>query len=253
MNMQKYNKGYVDIHAHLLPVQDGPESYEEALDALRLAADSGIASMILTPHYYANDIRYEKAAILKAYYQLQQLIVRAQIPIKIYLGNELNIDRNVIASLKHQKAMTLANTRYILAEYPFNQVPCNYTGIIYELMSQGYKPIIAHPERNAYIHSGDDTILELKNMGCLIQINAASLLGDYGSSAMKYAQKLLKEGLVDFIASDAHSYVKRPPDVIHRCLRKLQMLSQDYMDSLLSGMAQKTIFMENNRLIKEMN
>lgn len=254
MSKQSYiTKGYVDIHAHLLPVQDGPESQEEALNALRLASDTGIEHMVLTPHYFSNDRSYKKAVVERAYERLRQEVERAQIPIKIYLGNELSIDQNVIASLRNQQAMTLADSEYVLAEYPFYQVPCNYGSIVYELMSQGYRPIIAHPERNAFIQSGYESLVELKSLGCLIQINAASLLGDYGGLAKKYAQRILGEGLADFIASDAHSYVQRPPDVISHCLKKLHKLSDGYVESLLRIRAQETILSENNRLSQEID
>jgi len=247
MSKKYIMQGLVDIHAHLLPVQDGPESYQEALDALQSAADAGIKRMILTPHYFTNDRRYDKASIEEAFEKLQQHIEAARIPIKVYLGNELNIERSVIEALESKRAMTLAGTPYILAEYPFHQVPCDYTSVIYELMCHGYRPIIAHPERNAFIQSGYESLVELKSMGCLIQINAASLLGDYGGTTMKYAFKFLKEGLADFIASDAHSCQERPPDVLSRCMKKLPRLSQEYIESLFEGKAMETIFLENNR------
>lgn len=243
MQHKKALEGYIDIHAHLLPVQDGPKSMEEAIEAVKLAVESGIVQMILTPHYFSNDLRYRQEDIQRIFEEFKLKIAEADIPIKLHLGNELNIDQTVVESLQNGKALPLANSNFVLAEYPFYQVPCNYESVIYDLMNHGYIPIIAHPERNAFIGSQFEQISELKHMGCYIQMNAASYLGDYGPLAKKYAVKMISEGLVDFIASDAHSLVQRPPDVLMKMVEKVQkLIGYKALVEMLGYKVHKTLF-----------
>ena len=228
-------KSYIDIHSHLLPVQDGPSTMEEAISALNIASSSGIEKIIITPHFFSANDTYKQREIDEIFNKLKGIVDGLKISIKIYLGNELNIDEKVLECLAEGKARTLAGTDFILAEYPFYQVPCNYINILHELLDNGYTPIIAHPERNAFFIDHYEDIREMKAMGCKIQINAASLLGGYGTDAKKHAKRMLADGLVDFIASDSHSDIKGSPDVLHKAIIKAVKLAGDKISTIVSG------------------
>lgn len=224
---------FVDIHTHLLPIQDGPVDIGQAVRAIRIAEENKISKIILTPHYMSNDFSYRRSDVLHLFEILKEEILKRRIGIELYLGNECVIDDGIIDDIKEGKAFTLCGTRYVLCEYPFYQVPCDYLNIIYELIDSGYKPIIAHPERNLYIQTNIESLLELKNSGCLVQINAESLLGNYGSIVRMISIKMLKDQMVDFISSDAHNCMKRSPETLKKAFLKAEkLIDKDYLTDI---------------------
>lgn len=220
--MQHLLNGFTDIHSHLLPVQDGPEDMEQAIKALRIAEKSNITDVILTPHYYSGDTAYNQNYILTVFENLKAEIVRNNLKVRVYLGNECVVDEKLIDDLKAGKALTMNQTQYVLCEYPLYQVPCNYNNILYKLMDNGYKPIIAHPERNASFDKNYESLQTLRESGCMIQLNIGSVLGQYGSSSKRNAFRLLKDKVVDFMATDAHSHATRSPKSYSDAYRKLR-------------------------------
>ena len=73
----------------------------------------------------------------------------------------------------------------------------------FTLLQNNITPILAHPERYHSINTIKE-YKELKNKGFYLQLNALSLLGHYGPDVKQKAEKVLKEGLYDFVATDAH-------------------------------------------------
>jgi len=81
--------------------------------------------------------------------------------------------------------------------------PLQLKEFIFSLTTQGYKPILAHPERYQYmtLEKADD----LRNRGVLLQINLLSLAGYYGPPMQKLAEKLIDHGWVDILGTDCHN------------------------------------------------
>lgn len=234
--MQQLPTGFIDIHSHLLPVQDGPKDMGQAIRALRIAEENNITDMILTPHYYSGDREYDQRYILDTFENLKTEIERNGLKIRVYLGNECVVDEKLMEDLETGKAFTLNNTEYVLCEYPLYQVPCNYNSIIYRLMDKGYKPVIAHPERNAYIEKNHESILEIKQNGCKLQINAGSILGQYGRLSKKNAYKLFVGEIIDYIASDAHNYNSNALGKYKKINKKMhKRVSTDYIRGLFTS------------------
>jgi len=231
--MIDFKSGFIDIHSHLLPMQDGPKSASQAIKAIRIAEKNNISDMIFTPHYYSFDKTYEQNHITQVFQTIKEEIKRNKIELNVYLGNECAVDEKIIEDIKSGRAFTLNNTKYVLCEYPFYLIPCNFSSILYELLESGYKPIIAHPERNIYIESNYSLIQELKRNGCQIQINAISILGGYGSLCKKYSIKMLKDEIVDYIASDSHSEINRTPESLNMAFRQLRRwIDEEYLLNL---------------------
>ena len=220
--MKHQPTGLIDIHSHLLPVQDGPKDMGQTIQALKIAEENNITDMILTPHYYSGDKSYDQKLILDTFDNLKTEICKSNLRIRLYLGNECVVDEKLIDDLQAGKAFTLNNTKYVLCEYPFYQVQCNYQSNLYKLLDKGFKPIIAHPERNAFIERNYESILELAENGCLIQCNAGSFFKKYGRSGKKYAVTMLKEKIVNFFATDSHSHKNRSPEVYKKLHMKLK-------------------------------
>lgn len=213
--------GFTDIHTHLFPVQDGPKNMEQAIRAVRIAAKNNITNMILTPHFNSCDRSYDQQGIMTAYQALRKEIILNKIWMNVHIGNEISVDENTVECVRTGRAMTLGDSDYVLCEYPLYQVPFYYQNILYDLLEKGYHPVIAHPERNSDIDMNYKSLVALRDNGCLIQINAGSILGKYGSKAKKYVIMLLKEKAVDFVASDAHSDKHRSPVVLMRAFQRL--------------------------------
>lgn len=231
--MIDFKTGFIDIHSHLLPIQDGPKDALNAIRAIRVAEENNITDMIFTPHYYSGDITYNQKQVMQAFQIIKEEITSNGIKTKVYLGNECVVDEKIIEDLKNGRALTLNNTRYVLCEYPFFQVPCNFSNILYELLDNGYKPIIAHPERNTYIKNNYNVIKELKENGCLIQINAGSILGKYGRLPKKYSIKMMKDEIADYIASDTHSEISRSPDAMKKAFKQAgKWVNNEYLLNL---------------------
>jgi len=230
-----FENNFIDIHTHLLPIQDGPADIEEAVRTVRIAKENGISEIVLTPHYMPGDRSYSSSDVYSLFKELDEETQKRGLRVKLYLGNECVIAKGIVEDIKEGRAFTLGGTRYVLCEYPFYQVPFDFMNILYELMDIGYKPIIAHPERNFYIRSDIENLLELKNNGCLIQLNAESLLGAYGNTIKKFSEKLLKDQVVDFIASDAHNCMRRSPATLKKAYIKAEkLIRKDYLAELIN-------------------
>ena len=197
---------FKDIHCHLLPgIDDGSNSIEESIEILRRAEKEGVSEIVLTPHYIENT-RYNCNNKNKQdlFEKLKETMEQSGINIKLYLGNENYMSMNFIELLENNEIMSINNSRYLLLEFPLNQIYKNSKECLYELVTKGYVPILAHPERYRDFQNNPDLVEEYTRMGILLQGNYKSLLGKYGSKAKKTLKILLKKDLITFLGSDIH-------------------------------------------------
>ena len=191
----------IDIHSHVLPmVDDGSSCKENSLEMLRECVSQGITDIFLTPHH-RKPYLHRTSNIEKVFNSFKEEVEQEKLPINLYLGQEIRVQDNLKELLSEQKVLTMNNTKYVLLEFDFN-VEQEISEVVYELSRNGYKPIVAHVERYSYVDL--DTVFEIKNSGGLIQVNAASLFGLFGLGKAKFVDKLFKNCLVDFVASDIH-------------------------------------------------
>ena len=196
----------IDIHCHLMPgVDDGSKDLDESLAMFENAYTSGVTSMILTPHYIkGTKYNYKNSAKQKIVEILREALRRMDIDIEVYFGNEAYIDDELPELIKSGEISTLAGSRYLLVELPVNAENKNAGNIFFRLKSNGITPIIAHPERYAYIQQHPEKVREYLKIGCLLQSNYMSLFGKYGKKAKKTLKTLLKSGYISFLCSDIH-------------------------------------------------
>ena len=197
---------FKDLHCHLLPgIDDGSSSIEESIETLRRAEKEGVSEIVLTPHYIENT-RYNcnNKNKLELFKKLKKEMSKKDINIKLYLGNENYMSMNFIELLENNEIMTINNSRYLLLEFPLNQIYKNSKECLYELVTKGYVPILAHPERYRDFQKNPSLVEEYTRMGVLLQGNYKSLLGKYGSKAKKTLKILLKKDLITFLGSDMH-------------------------------------------------
>ena len=191
----------IDFHSHILPnVDDGSRSYEESVNLLKEAKNYGFDKVISTSHYA---LELYETPEYKRKELLDDLSSEENVP-KLYLGSEIFISYNMIDFLKEFKASTINNTNYILIELPLKHNFRNYRDIIMQLQDDGYKVILAHPERYSIIQSNYKLLHELRDIGVIFQSNYGSILGLYGFSAKITFKKMLKEGIIDMLGTDVH-------------------------------------------------
>lgn len=196
----------IDIHSHLLfGVDDGSRTLEESVHVIKKLSEVGYTDIILTPHYI-NDSTYvstreENLDVLK---RLKVGLIRNNVDVNLYLGNEIYIDSEIANLLKNNIISSLNDTKYLLIELPMSGENEIYYDIFLDLINMGYKVILAHPERYISFQKDFNKIYELKELGVLLQSNIGSVLGDYGRGAKKTIKRLLKENLITFMGTDIH-------------------------------------------------
>jgi protein-tyrosine phosphatase len=193
----------VDIHSHILPnVDDGSKSLDMTRNILQQYVQQGITKVICTPHQNRD---CHRAEVLKQGFQKLVEEVR-DIPIQLFLGAEIYYYSDILRDLKNGSLLTLNQTPYVLVEFSTSN-PTEIADIIYELKIAGYMPIVAHIERYFYLTKQD--YFAIKENGGLIQVNASAIEHKHFFKTVKY---LLKNDLVDFIASDCHNDSQRKVD-----------------------------------------
>ena len=210
----------VDIHTHVIPnVDDGSHSIEESLAMIKHEISIGVDTIYCTPHHIYH--RYEKSAeeIKSQFNLLKEVVEKENLPVKLLLGQEICYTHreDIIAMLKEGKLLTLNNTNRVLLEFSFTREPEDLLDIIYNFGVNGYEVIIAHVERYDWITY--DKVVDLRNEGALIQINSNSYLGMTTWKEKRFTKKLLKHNLVDFVASDTHSF---RPSTLDKSFNKIK-------------------------------
>ena len=194
----------VDVHSHLLPgIDDGAETLNESLDMARAFADLGYQTLIVTPHVMSHRYPNESEQIRQSVQTLNRALQAHGIDVEVRAAAEYYLDDDTMARVERGDILTLGEN-YLLFELPSGLRPPQLLEQIHEIKVAGYQPVLAHPERYAYFHADRAHYLRLKQAGVLFQLNAVSLGGFYGKAVKQAALHLVKQGLVDFVGSDAH-------------------------------------------------
>lgn len=202
----------IDLHAHILPgIDDGAKDMCMSAEMLEIAARDGITDMIVTPHFIHGDIDNTADKIKQQLVQLAAEAEHRNISVSLYPGSEVFICPEVPALLQEGKIQTLNDSRYVLIELPMAMVPEYTEDVLYEVRLLGYTPVIAHPERNMMMGRKPGILKELVEQGALAQVNATSITGLYGKRIERIAMKMIANGWVHFVCSDAHSCRGRAP------------------------------------------
>lgn len=227
----------VDIHCHILPgFDDGADNFEESLRMARIAAGGGTKAIIVTPHSNIPDSyqNYLDKSYVDTFKELKAKIKEQKIPIEIYPGHEIFATDDIIEPIKRKRLLTLCNSDYPLVEFGFRERSESVYQKLQILVAEGLTPIIAHPERYAFVFENGSAPLILKKMGCLLQVNKGSLKNKFGANAYDVSRALIKREVADFVASDAHSPYMRTPYLADAHEIICELHSEQYADLLLS-------------------
>lgn len=208
----------IDLHAHILPdLDDGAQTWDEALEMARLAVADGITTLVATPHLYrqravvSQEIN-AKETILEKISLFRRKLADAGIDLEILPGCDIPLCYEALQLLKEGRLLTINdNKRYLLLEMPDTAIPPATEEVCFQMVSRGITPIITHPERNFIFAEMPQKLSRLLDLGCLAQVTAQSLLGGFGRQVARFARQLLTQGKIRVMATDAHNTHRRPP------------------------------------------
>ena len=194
----------IDIHTHVLPfVDDGSDSFETSFLMLENSISQGITDVILTPHFCLGEYQTDKETLTSEFEKFKDKIAEKGLNVNVYLGQEIFIRKDYKSLFKEQKILTMNGTKFVLVEFDTRN-DFDIAETVYDLKRLEYEPIIAHVERYPYVDLS--VAEEIKSLGGYIQVNAESLVGKNKRAYFKRVKELIKNGLVDFVASDVHDF-----------------------------------------------
>ncbi len=200
-----FTNEFIDIHSHLLPgIDDGAKDIENSIQLIDKMSSYGINNFVTTPHVLGDVYPNSSELILeKAQEVRDELIKRGYTNIEFRAAAEYMMDEQFVERLANDDILVLKDN-YILVEMSYFNAPFNLFDILFEIQLKGYKPVLAHPERYNFYHKDFQMYYKLKKAGCVFQLNLLSLTEQYGKGVQKITNKLLEEGLYDFVGSDTH-------------------------------------------------
>lgn len=203
----------IDIHCHILPgLDDGPRDTMESIEMLRIAKEDGISHIFATPHIIKGLYDNVKETICST---IREIEMSSDNDLRILYGADIRITHDILERVNSGEFPTLNGSDYILIELPHFVLPPNTENIIFNLRRNGFVPIITHPERNFFLRSNQDELFKMREAGARYQLTAMSICGGFGKETRRFALHMIKIGLVDFVATDAHDSRHRPPILSH--------------------------------------
>ncbi len=199
----------VDLHSHLLPgIDDGARSWDESILLIEALKEIGFTHAITTPHIRPDHYPNTPEVILAQKKQLQLLLVEKKINFKIEAAAEYYLDETLMSQMNGSTSFLTFGRNHLLFELNHLQEPFFLKDFIFKASIQGYKLVLAHPERYQYM---DESRLEdLRDRGVLFQINTLSLGGMYGKPIQRIAERLIDRQWIDWIGTDCHHVENLP-------------------------------------------
>lgn len=203
-----------DLHCHILPgIDDGAADLSVSIEMANAFVADGVTVVACTPHILPGLYHNSGPQIRRATADLQQALDNEGIPLKLVPGADNHITPSFVAELRSGHLLSLADTRYVLVEPPHHVAPPRLEDLFFSLLVAGYVPILTHPERLTWIESHYQTVERLAQAGVWMQLTAGSLPGAFGRRARYWSERMLDEGIVQVLATDAHGVKERAPNL----------------------------------------
>lgn len=204
----------IDLHCHLLPgIDDGPAEMEVSLQLAQQAVADGVVYSVVTPHVHHGRWENTIPGINNALHGFKKALISAEIPLSTSMAAEVRLGPEIMAMLQEEQIPFLGGWKgykVMLLEMPHSHILPGTDKLVEWLLNRNVLPMIAHPERNKDILRKFNKIEPLIELGCLFQVTAGSLVGQFGEKAQYRAEQLLDIGVVTVLASDAHNPKTRP-------------------------------------------
>jgi len=193
----------IDIHTHILPAcDDGAQDSESALRELGKMIASGVTDVITTPHFFLESGSSEREKITTIYREFEKQIKKENLNIRIHLLAEIYLYPEIFR--ENMSLPCISKQKYILVETSATTSKDEFCEYGYKLLNDGFRPILAHPERYKLFNRFPQFAEDLIFRNFYLQVNAGSLLGVYGKGVEKTAWYIIKNRYAHFIASDTH-------------------------------------------------
>ncbi|RZK73625.1 MAG: capsular biosynthesis protein [Pedobacter sp.] len=193
-----------DMHSHIIPgIDDGAQTINDSLLLAKKFKALGFKKLIATPHIMADYFRNTPDTIHRGLDILRKGLQEIQLDLEVDAAAEYYLDETLEKKIKQKEVLTFGSN-YLLFELSYINAPQNLFDIIKMMQDGGYKPVLAHPERYPYYYGSFESYQQIKETGCMLQMNSIALTGYYGSGAKKVAEEMVENHLVDFIGSDMH-------------------------------------------------
>lgn len=240
----------IDLHNHIIPgVDDGPSSENEMLSLLEQAKQEGVTGIIVTPHHLHPKYNNPIDKVEEHIHRIKNNKAIQELNIDFYIGQEIRISDEILKGIDEGNIKGINHSKYLLIEFPSNEIPQYTEKLFYELQIRGYIPVIAHPERNKMISKDLSKLYDLVNKGALSQLTASSLTGNSGKKVKNLALQILDNNLAHFIGSDAHNVGTRP--FILKSLINNKKLKK-YQEDIEICFRNSVSIVENKKIIKQM-
>lgn len=228
--------GFTDIHNHILfGVDDGSPDLETSMQMLKMAYEDGTRDVILTPHFHPKRGMAHYSQIVENYEILADAAEAAFPDMGVYLGREIYFRSEILDDLDKLSQKTMCGTDTVLIEFSTSVTPEKVRGAVLEVIMSGFHPIVAHVERYMCTVKDWDYVYELKQLGADIQVNADSVTGDNGWGVQRCVKALLKDNVIDYIATDAHDTKSRVP-LLSRCYKYVvKKYGVEYADRIMKA------------------
>lgn len=195
-----------DIHSHLVPgIDDGVKDPETSLKFIEQLQEMGIKKIVTTPHIVVDRYPNSASTITPPFLQVKTALQEKGNGIAFSFAAEYYMDEQFEELMTTTPLLTLQN-KLVLVEMSFMQAPPQLHQWLFQLASHGYQPVLAHPERYNHYHDQYEQYEQLREWGCLLQVNLLSVTGYYGKSIQKIAERLLADKLITFIGTDLHHH-----------------------------------------------
>lgn len=193
-----------DIHSHFIPgIDDGSKSMEESVQLLSEMYNLGYKKVITTPHIMSDFYKNTPEIIFDGLAKVKEALKENNIPIEIGAASEYYLDFDFERKLEEEKLLTFGNN-YLLFEISYMNPPDNLYPMIFKMLTMGYKPVLAHPERYNFWHKEFEKYENFIDKGVLLQMNINSLTGHYSIPTKRIAEQMIEKNMISFVGSDCH-------------------------------------------------
>lgn len=195
----------VDIHSHFIPgIDDGAQSLAQTMELLQAMVELGYRKVITTPHSMADGYFNPPDVILGGLGKVRAEVARIGLPIEVHAAAEYYLDHAFEPQVERKQVLTFGKN-FVLFELPFIGEPAMLRQVVFQMQTQGYRPVLAHPERYSFWYNDLSKYTELKERGVLFQLNLVALSGAYGPQARQIAERLIDAGAYEFLGTDCHN------------------------------------------------
>lgn len=198
----------VDLHSHILPnIDDGAGSRNEAQKMAAAMLAEGITRVVCTPHF--NPV---KSSLTDFVSRRSAALADMGLTAPVLIPGSETILHDYLFYYADISPLSIGTTKYMLLELPYDK---NWKQEIYDQLikimnNYNLIPVIAHIERYEAVKKKEKKISELIELGCLLQVNAGSVIN---TNTRKRVMSYIKKGYVDVLASDCHNMINRPPNL----------------------------------------